>query len=109
MGRLNAGQLNQRVALTWDGPAVSDGEGGSYPGEETSLTVWARVETLTTREVLENGQVLNGQILRVTIRPIESQPMPDRVRWKDKTLNPTGMVPDEYHEYRILNCTDAGQ
>jgi SPP1 family predicted phage head-tail adaptor len=110
MGRLNAGQLNQRIVLLTPGAAVKDAGGyGFIPGAATETPIWARVRPLSGRETLSLGQVLNAALYEVTIRYRPDARANQRLTWQGKTLNVQAVAPDEHNEYQLLTCTDGGQ
>lgn len=110
MGRLNAGSLNQRITLLTSSAPASDGRGGSVSsGPDTSLELSARVRTLSAREKLSLGQVLNEQVYEVTLRNRTGVSAKQRVLWKGQTLNVQAVTPDENNEYLLLTCINGGQ
>ena len=109
MGRLNAGQLRERVTLLTTGPNVSDGRGGWLPGPETSADLWARVRPLRGAEKLALGQVLNDDSYEITVRQAAGISAKQRLTWNGRTLNVQAVTLDENREYYLLTCTDGGQ
>lgn len=55
MDKINTGELNQRIEIFRIGN-VSDGSGGSIPGEELYWSTYAKVKPLSSRQVLESNQ-----------------------------------------------------
>jgi SPP1 family predicted phage head-tail adaptor len=110
MGKLNSGQLQERVVLLTAGASVSDGRGGFLPSApDTETTVWARVRPLSTSEKLQLGQVLNANAYEVTIRKINAVSAKQRVLWKGQTLNVQAVTEDENREFQLLICLNSGQ
>ena len=109
MGRLNAGQLNQRITLRTPGPAVGDGRGGWLDGPETSVEVYARVRPIRGAEALALGQTLNSALYEVTIRYRAQASTKQRIVWKGISLNVRALAADEYNEFHVLTCSDGGQ
>lgn len=109
MGRLNAGQLSQRVTLLTPGAKAGDGRGGFTPGTDTEKEVWARVRTLRGGEKLALGQVLNTDAVEVTVRNGPLLSPAQRLRWKAATYNVLSVTPDEYNEYTLLTCVSDGR
>lgn len=109
MGRLNAGQLQERVTLLTTAGATPDGRGGYLPsGPDAKATVWARVRPLRMEEKLRLGQVVNSEAYEVTIRTLASTAK-QRVLWKGKSLNVQAVTEDENREFELLTCFNGGQ
>ena len=108
MGRINAGQLTQRITLITPGAPVSDGRGW-VDGPETRTQVWARVRPIRGAEALRLGQTINTELYEITIRHRANTGPKERVEWEGKTLNLQALVPDEYGEYQLLTCINGGQ
>jgi head-tail adaptor len=110
MGRINAGQLNQRIRLLTDAPAVVDGQGGYLPGgQPAELPLFARVRPLRGSEALRLGQELNGMLYEVTIRTRTGVTPKSRLMWGVASLVVQQVLPDEQREYLTLICLDSGQ
>ncbi|GAB2959006.1 hypothetical protein GCM10027048_27750 [Hymenobacter coalescens] len=110
MGRVNAGQLNQRVVLVTDAPGVVDGQGGWLPGgAPTETPVPARVRALRGTEALRLGQELNGMLYEVTIRHRAGVTGKSRLTWNLQTLVVQQLQPAEDREFLTLICLDSGQ
>jgi len=111
MGRLNAGQLNQRITLLIPGPSVPDGRGGQVAGPATASARWALVRPLRTAEKLALGQTLDSASYEITLRQQTGETVSahERVRWKGLDLNVQGVSPDEYNEYWLLTCFNSGK
>lgn len=110
MGRLNAGQLRERLTLFTPAASVPDGVGGWLPGgAETSVTVWARLRPLRAAEKVANGQQLNSEAYEATIRVRPGVAGGLRAEWRGQTLRIQAVTPDEAGEYLTLLCYDNGQ
>lgn len=111
MGRLNAGQLQERVALLTTAAAAKDGRGGYVPtGPATEKLLHARVRPLRGTEQLALGQILNSIAYEITIRSYKGfeRTAKQRVRWKAETLDVQVVVYDENREYVVLTCFNRG-
>lgn len=111
MGRINAGQLQERVTLLTTAASVADSDGyGFLPGgPDTEQQLWARVRPLRTDEKLRLGQIANAEAYEITIRMLKGVSAKQRIRWKGQDMNITGVTPDENREYLLLTCLNSGQ
>lgn len=111
MGRVQAGQLRERIVLlTTAGPALPDGRGGFHPGgADVEQGLWARVRPLNTGEKLRLGQTVDSNAYEITLRKRADIGAKQRIRWQGQTLNVQGVVPDETNEYLLLTCINGGQ
>ena len=109
MGRINAGQLKERITFIIPSVGPGDGRGGNLPGPYTQTTVYARVRPLSGSEKLRLGQVVNDESYEITIRRLSTASPKQRVMWKGRTLNVLAVVPDEDSEYQVLTCTNGGE
>lgn len=108
MGKLNAGDLNQRIALLTDTAGPSDGQGGRLPGAASEQELWARVRPLRIAEKVALGQTLATEAYEITIRHLPLVAPAQRVRWQNKTLQVQGVTPDEQSEFLLLTCLTSG-
>jgi len=110
MGRLNSGDLDQRITLLTPGKAVSDGRGGQKPSTQadTETKLWAKVRPLSGRELLELGQTNNPTAYEITIRhhPVA---VGQKVRWKADTFNIQRVQSDTSNEFHKLTCFSSGK
>lgn len=109
MGRVNAGQLQERITLCMPGVIIPDGQGGDTEGPETRVPLWARVRPLGGREKVANGQTLDAESYEVTIRRRQAVSAKQHIEWEEKRLNVLAVVPDEDKEYLKLTCAYGGQ
>lgn len=111
MGKINAGDLRERVTLLTTGAAtrVAGGYGWQPAGPDSKVTVWARVRPLSGRELLALGQTLNVEAYEITIRSLRDATAKQRALWKGKELNVQYERPDEDREYLRLTCLYGGR
>jgi SPP1 family predicted phage head-tail adaptor len=111
MGKLNSGDLQERVVLLTTAAPVKDPNGYGYnaagPDEETA--VWARVRPLRVDQKVRLGQVNNQAGYEITIRRRPDVSAKQRVRWGEVELDIQGVTPDENREFLRLTCFDGGQ
>jgi SPP1 family predicted phage head-tail adaptor len=111
MGKLNAGDLNQRVTILTSAVAISDGQGGYVPaGSDLESIVWAKVRTLRAAEKLALGQELASVVIQVTVRaaPDVSRSTQQRVLWQEVAYAVQAVEADDRNEYVILTCFSSG-
>lgn len=111
MGKLNSGDLNQRITLLTPGPPVSDGRGGQRPSAlpDAETKLWAKVRPLSGRELLELGQTTNPAAYEITLRKHSGVAVGQKVRWRADTYNVQRLVTDTTNEYHILTCFSSGK
>lgn len=112
MGKLNSGDLNQRISLRTGGPSASDGRGGYRPtSPEQTREAWAAVRTLRAAEKLALGQTLAADVVQITLRrePAADAPTPQRVGWRGATYAVQAVEMDSRNEYVLLTCYNSGQ
>lgn len=111
MGRINSGDLNQRVVVLVPGLPTKDPNGYGYqPGIDTEYNRHAQVRTLRTAEKLQYGQEAASAGYEVILRrrPDLVVTAACRIRWKGRELAVQGVTPDEFNEYDLLTCFASG-
>lgn len=111
MGKLNAGDLDQRVTIITSAVQLSDGQGGFVAaGPDLESIVWAKVRTLRTAEKLALGQTLATEAIQVTLRvaPDVNRTTQQRVQWREVTYAVQAVEVDTREEYVILTCFSSG-
>lgn len=110
MGRLNAGDLTERISLTNPTAAVSDGRGGQLPGAPaTPVEAYAQKRELSGAEVLRLGQTLGASIVEFTIRYREDVSTTTLVTWQGRSYGIRQVVHDSRKEFSALTCVDNGR
>jgi SPP1 family predicted phage head-tail adaptor len=111
MGKLNAGDLDQRVTIVTSAVQLSDGQGGYVAaGPDLESIVWAKVRTLRAAEKLALGQQLASEAIQVTVRaaPNINRTTQQRVLWQEVTYAVQAVETDSRKEYVILTCFSSG-
>jgi SPP1 family predicted phage head-tail adaptor len=111
MGKLNAGDLDQRVTIVTSAVQFSDGQGGYVAaGPDLENGVWAKVRTLRAAEKLALGQQLASEAIQVTVRaaPGINRTTQQRVLWQKVTYAVQAVETDSRKEYVILTCFSSG-
>lgn len=111
MGRLNAGDLTERVRLILPGPSVPDGRGGQKPGgvEGATHERAAAVRVLRAAERTRNGLPITSQAWEVTVRaqhPLAQDPFlqaaKGQLEWNNETAAILSVEPDPRREFFTL-------
>lgn len=118
-----AGKYREQIELIAPAPLVQDATGGFCPapmggsllgsgtfpfvlGGVTTIAVssltWAKVETLSANEVLENGKLTYKQPYRITIRWTEAVTNTYAVVWRGKTIAINSVVEDVRWTEKVL-------
>ena len=109
MGRINAGQLTERITLFAPAASVADGAGGWLPaGAETGQSLWARMRPLRQAEKLRYGLLATTTAYEATIRRLDSLTASQRLEHAQRSYAIQAIVPDEAREYLLLTCYDSG-
>jgi SPP1 family predicted phage head-tail adaptor len=108
MAKLEAGALDERVAILTPGEAVDDGEGGWLPGPFSETPLWARVVAVSGREQVALGQTLNSSTYRVTLRQRSGITDKCRVRWKGLEYNVLACLPGVARDSITLTIFRSG-
>jgi SPP1 family predicted phage head-tail adaptor len=112
MGKLNSGDLSERVTLLTPSTSEPDGRGGylsAGPDAETSL--WASVREISGKELLQYGQTLNNRGIEVTLRK-DAKPTPTTgqwLTWNGESFNIHRVVADSRKEFTTLTCFNSGR
>ncbi len=105
--RLQAGKLRHRIQIVRpDG--VQDSM-GSIPATEMSVvcTCWARIDTLTGRDMLVSDQFMSQVNLQVTIRWRSDVDAACRIWFNGKTFQITAVMnPDQRRKMLVLNAVE---
>lgn len=110
MGRINAGDLTERVALHYPGVATPDGRGGQRPGPPTDpVVVWARKRELSGMEKLRLGQTLASSVVEFTLRFRAGVVTTTRLVWQGRTYAIRQVSHDDRNEFTTLTCEDNGR
>lgn len=112
MGKLNAGDLTERIRLLTPGAAMSDGRGGHLAGGgDVTADYWAKVRTLRAAEKLALGQTLSSDAIQVVLRkePARVHTAQQRVEWRGATYAVQAVEPDTRNEYDTLICFNSGK
>ncbi|UOR07164.1 phage head closure protein [Hymenobacter aerilatus] len=111
MGRINAGDLNERVTKIGRPASVDDGRGGQKPvGPGVETQWWVKLRALRGSEAVRLGQPLGTTMYEVTARYEAHFTTKDRIRTQNgRTLNVVAVLPDGRKEYDVLTCIDSGQ
>jgi SPP1 family predicted phage head-tail adaptor len=110
MGKLNAGDLTERVTILTSAVALSDGRGGYVAaGDDLAGQFWAKVRTLRAAEKLALGQTLASDAIQVTVRtaPNVNRTTQQRVVWKEITYAVQAVEANA--EYVVLTCFNSGK
>jgi SPP1 family predicted phage head-tail adaptor len=111
MGKLAAGDLDQRVTILTSAVTISDGQGGGEPaGPDLENIVWAKVRTLRAAEKLALGQKLASVMIQVTVRaaPNINRTTQQRVVSQEVTYDVQAVETDTRREFVILTCFSSG-
>jgi len=101
---MRAGQLRERIEIQRD-DGTPDGLAAHVPDWTTIARVYARVETLSGRELVEAQQLKQDVTHRVTIRYLSGLTGKHRVlRASDSILNIEAVIPDERNTRQQLMC-----
>lgn len=87
---VQAGKLRQRVAIQ-EATETRDAIGGVVREWETLDTVWASVEPLTSREVIQASQVDNRTSHRIRLRHYSGLDSTMRFSFRGRVLNIVGV------------------
>lgn len=111
MGKLNAGDLDQRVTIITSAVQLSDGQGGFVAaGPDLESIVWAKVRTLRAAEKLALGQTLATEAIQIALRlaPNVSRTTKQRVLWRETSYAVQAVEVDSRNEYVTLTCFSSG-
>jgi SPP1 family predicted phage head-tail adaptor len=101
------GKARHRLALQAVS-TVADALGGQSEMWATEATIWARVEPLSGRELVQAQQVASEATHRVTIRYRTGVTTAKRFKLGTRTLNITSVInPGELGETLVLLCTES--
>lgn len=112
MGKLNAGDLTERIRLLTPGAAQPDGRGGYLAaGLGVAADFWAKVRTLRATEKLALGQTLSSDAIQVVLRhdPGQVHTPRQRVSWQGATYAVQAVETDARNEYDTLTCFNSGK
>lgn len=105
---LNAGRLRHRVIIQTPTESV-DVLGGISKSWATHATVWAEVQPLSGRELLEAAKTTSRVSHRVTIRELSTVTPKMRISYDSRYLyiESVRRVNNELGEVMELDCTEA--
>jgi len=104
---VKAGQLRQRVTIQQKPTVTRDGFGAEAPGWSTLVTLWAKVETLTGREFVEQARAGAELTHKVTVRYYAMIAPTMRVAWGSRILEIAGVLHDDHQREMTLLCNEA--
>lgn len=101
------GNLRERITLNAIGESPGeDPFGNPLPAEIIEVEVWARVEPLKGREVLEAAQVTASHDLTIHIRHRDDISVMQWITWRGTDYNITSYRNvDERRRYLSIECT----
>ncbi len=105
---INAGQLRHRVVI--QARTLSDTAGGGQTESwSTHATVWARVEPVSGRELMEAQQLEARVSHKVTIRALDTVTSEMRISHGSRSLNIESVlrINNELGEAMMLMCSEA--
>lgn len=92
----NAGKFREQVTFYTPGQVVQDEVGGLVPvSDETSVTLWARIQALPAKEDLIDGKISYRQPYKVTVRFTSGLSSSDRMEWNGLSISITSIRSDE--------------
>lgn len=103
---MNIGRLRERVTIQ-SNVSVSDGAGGQTLTWTDLSTVWARVEPLQGKEVVQASQIQGPFTHRIWLRYRTDVGLAMRVLWGLKYMNVRAVVQSEKRAFTQLLCEEG--
>jgi SPP1 family predicted phage head-tail adaptor len=105
---VRAGELRHRVVIQKKPTTVArNGFGEEVIAWQVLATTWARVETLSGGEAIEQARAGATLTHRVTMRYQRNVVPEMRVVWDERTLEIHAVVPDERKRVMALECSEV--
>lgn len=105
---LAAGRFRHRITLQRDDPAQDPQSGHMHPRWVDVVTVWARIEPLSGRQLIAAQAAQSDVSTRIIIRWRAGVTADMRVAESDRVFHIASVVPDDQtgRSWLTLNCTD---
>ncbi len=103
---MRAGELRQRIVIEANTP-TRNSVAEEVPHWATFATVWAKVETISGAESIEQQQASASLLHHFTIRNYAGIQPAMRVRWRDRIFDISAVLDDNLNRQMLLVCSEV--
>ena len=103
---MRAGELRQRITIEQNTP-TRDTFSAEVPHWSTFATLWAKIETVSGAETIEQQQATARLTHQMTIRYYPGIAPAMRVSWSGRLFDIQAVIDDNVKHQTILQCAEA--